>query len=215
VIAELRPGIHHWTARHPEWHPADAFGAEVGCYALTTPGGPLLLVDPLVPDDAPGLLDDLAAQADTVAIFITIGYHVRSTAALRERYDATAYGPAPARRRDPAIEPLDGSLPAGVTALSVGRPRRSEAPLHFPSHDAIAFGDALITTPEGELRMWAQDPDTPERHAFYATRFAPTLEPLVALQPRHILTTHGEPQLDKGSSALQECAANPPWFHHS
>jgi hypothetical protein len=215
MITELRPGLHHWTARHPDWHPADAFGAEVASYALQTQDGELLLVDPLVPGDRPDLLDDLASAAATVAIFITIGYHVRSTAALRERYQATAYGPEPARRREPAIEPLDGPLPAGVQALSVGRPRRAEAPLHFPTHDAIAFGDALVTTPEGDLRMWAQDPDTPERHAFYATRFAPTLEPLIALRPHHILTTHGRPQLDKGASTLQKCAANPPWFHHS
>jgi glyoxylase-like metal-dependent hydrolase (beta-lactamase superfamily II) len=216
TMEELRPGIHRWTARHPDWHPADAFGAEVASYALSgDETGTLLLVDPLLPDDAPDLLDDLARDARSVAIFITIGYHVRSTAALAERYGATAYGPEPARRRLPAIRPLDGPLPAGVTAHAIGRPGRSERPLHFPSHEAIAFGDAVVTTPDGALRMWCQDPVTAQRTRFYAERFAPTLQPLIDLGPLHILTTHGCPQMDEGGDALATCAAKPPWFHHS
>lgn len=217
MIETLRPGIHRWTARHPDWHPADAFGSEVASYALTGDETcALLLVDPLLPDDAPDLIDDLARDArGGVAIFITIGYHVRSTAALVERYDATAYGPDPTRRRNPDVRPLDGPLPAGVTAHTIGRPRRSERPLHFPSHRAIAFGDAVVTTPEGDLRMWCQDAVTPERERFYADRFAPTLQPLIDREPLHILTTHGCPQMDDGANVLAECAANPPWFHHS
>jgi hypothetical protein len=51
-------GIWHWTARHPEWHPA-GFGDEVACIALKT-DAELLLIDPLLPaDSAPihGLVD--------------------------------------------------------------------------------------------------------------------------------------------------------------
>jgi glyoxylase-like metal-dependent hydrolase (beta-lactamase superfamily II) len=218
MIAELRPGLHHWTARHPEWHAADGFAAEVACYALAAPGeggdNTLLLVDPLVPDDAPGLLDELAAQARDVAILITIGYHVRSAAALSERYDATAYGPDSARRRLPAVRPL-AEAPAGVEAFAIGRPRRTETPLWLPSHRAVAVGDAVVTTPTGELRMWCQEPVTPQRAAFYAQRFAPTLQPLIDRRPLHVLTTHGEPQLDDASNVLAECAAKPPWYHRS
>ena len=215
---ELVPGLHRWTARHPDWHPADAFGAEVASFALQTPDGDLLLVDPLLPPDQDDLLDALAAGAtgDTY-IFITIGYHARSAEPLAERYGATIHGPETVRTRlakDDDFRPLDGDGPAGTKTYTIGRPRRSERPILFPSHDAIAFGDALVTTPEGELRMWCQDDLTEDRLAFYRDRFAPTLAPLVDAHPRHILTTHGAPVLNEGTAALEKAINNTPWRQH-
>ncbi|WCB96062.1 hypothetical protein DSM104299_04816 [Baekduia alba] len=218
---ELRPGLHRWTARHPDWHPNSAFGAEVASFALQTDDRGLLLLDPLVPDDAPDLLDALATEADTIDILITIGYHARSAEALSERYDrAPIRGPENVRRRltDPSgfrALTADAPGPAGATALAIGRPRRSESPIWFPTHQALAFGDALVTTPDGALRMWCQEPVTDQRAAFYRERFAPTLEPLVGLRPRHVLTTHGAPILDDGAAALAKAAADAPWYHRS
>jgi hypothetical protein len=220
---ELRPGLHRWTARHPAWHPADAFGAEVASFALETDDGDLVLVDPLLPDAAPDLLDGLAGKATNIRILITIGYHVRSAQALSERYDgAPIHGPKTVASRltdttnftvlDPD-DPPPG--PAGVRAFAIGRPRRSETPIHLPSHDAIAFGDALVTTPDGELRMWCQEAVTDARATFYRDRFAPTLKPLAALEPRVILTTHGAPILSDATAALTRAIHAPPWFHHS
>src|SRR3954469_22349743 len=97
---ELLPGLHRWTARHPGWHPAGAFGAEVASFALQTPDGALLLVDPLLPPGADDLLDPLAERTTGKAyIFITIGYHVRSAQALSDRYGATIHGPETVRAR--------------------------------------------------------------------------------------------------------------------
>ncbi|HEY6758107.1 MAG TPA: hypothetical protein VI318_01410 [Baekduia sp.] len=219
-MEELRPGLHRWTTRHPSWHPADAFGAEVACFALQTGDGALLLVDPLLPPDAADLLDELAAAAPSKTyIFITIGYHVRSAAALSERYGATIHGPETVRGRLDddarfAVLTPDGN-PAGVKAYTIGRPRRSERPLLFPSHQALAFGDALVTTPDGDLRMWCHDEITPERRAFYRERFAPTLRPLVDAEPQAILSTHGAPILDGAAAALRAAAAGEPWYHAS
>lgn len=220
---ELAFGLHRWATRHPEWHPdrdGDAFGAEVGSYAVTA-GDELLLIDPLVAeDDAATLeaLDTLSAAAVDTSIFITIGYHVRSAEALAARYDATVHGPPQAGRRlDGApfavLEPGAAPGPAGVTAHAIGRPRRGETPLWLPSHRALAFGDALVTTPEGELRMWCQERDEPERRAFYRERFAPTLGPLADLEPAHVLVTHGEPVVGDGARALRAALAADPWFH--
>lgn len=228
ALREVAPGIHHWTVRHPEWHPSegDGFGARVGCYALTTAEGDLLLVDPLVPDaddggddDGPlAALDALAGPARGTTIFITIGYHVRSAALLAERYDATVHGPPQAGERLKGgrfalLAPEDGHGPHGVTAHAIGRPRRGEIPLFFPTHSALAFGDAVVRTPDSELRMWCQDHDDAKRRAFYRERFAPTLAPLAGLAVDHVLVTHGVPVIGDGADALRAAIAAEPWFH--
>ena len=215
----LAPGLWHWTARHPEWHPGE-FGAEVGSYALEADGD-LLLIDPLLPADGErpvlDLLDGLAGDR-AVNVLITIGYHVRSAEALCERYDGRVYGPhtCASRLRDPALLTEltpDAPGPAGVTAFPIGRPRRSERPLWLPSHAALAFGDAIVTTPEGDLRVWVQDPIDDKRLRWYRDRFAPTLGPLLELPTERVLVTHGEPVLEDGARALRECVAAGPWYH--
>lgn len=218
-LRELAAGLHHWTARHPEWRPtADGFGAEVGSYVVVADDD-LLLIDPLVLDNATtAALDALAAASSNTYILITIGYHVRSAATLAARYGATVHGPPQAGRRLRGarfehLEPGGAPGPAGVVAHAIGRPRRGETPLWLPSHRALAFGDALVTTPEGELRMWSNDRDEPSRRTFYRERFAPTLQPLVDLEPDHVLVTHGAPIVGDGAKALRAAAAAPVWFH--
>jgi hypothetical protein len=220
---EIAPGLRRWTARHPDWHPG-AFGAEVASFALTA-GDELLLLDPLLPDDDRGVavqeaLDELAADARTVHVLITIPYHVRSSEPLSERYDARIWGPPKTTNKlDEAgrftpIGPDAEAGPAGVQAFAIGRPPRTERPLWIPSHQAIAFGDALVTTPDGDLRLWAQEPVDDRRTAFYRDRFVPTLAPLRDLPAQRILTTHGAPVLTDGAAALATALDTAPWYHH-
>jgi hypothetical protein len=84
-------------------------------------------------------------------------------------------------------------------------------PIHLPSHRALAFGDALVTTPGGELRMWSTSRD---RTRWYRDTFVPTLAPLRELKLERILVTHGEPVLRDGSAALRAALDAPPWYHH-
>lgn len=221
--AEIAPGLLYWTARHPEWHPG-AFGAAVGSYAALA-GAELLLIDPLLPaDDPEPVLQALEARLrERVAILITIGYHVRSAAALLERWHrelpVTIHGPPQAERRlrsraRAAFRDLapDGGGPAGARAFRIGRPVRGERPLWLPSHAALAFGDAVVTNPAGELRMWIPEPLTEDRAAFYRDRFAPTLRPLLELPVERVLTTHGAPILEGAAAALREAVESPPWY---
>ena len=216
----IASGLWYWTARHPEWHPGE-FGAEVGSYAAEA-GEDLLLIDPLLPAVDPEpvleLLDRLAANRSVHAL-ITIGYHVRSAEELCKRYGGRVYGPSTCESRlgDTALLTElvpDAPGPAGVTAFPIGRPRRSERPLWLPSHRALAFGDALVATPEGELRVWVQDPVDDKRLRWYRERFAPTLDPLLELPVERVLVTHGEPVLEDGAQALREAVAAEPWYHH-
>jgi glyoxylase-like metal-dependent hydrolase (beta-lactamase superfamily II) len=204
-VEKLADGLWRWTARHAEWHPGE-WGAEVASFALDA-GDVLLLVDPLVPDE--DLLDPLVSGP--VAILITIPYHTRSAEPLSERYGAKIYGhPAVAKRlRKARLEPIDGELPGGARAFKI--PRRYERPIHLPSHKALAFGDALVTTPQGDLRMWTTDRD---RAGWYRDIFVPSLSPLLELELERVLVTHGQPVLHSGSAALDGALRAPPWYHH-
>ena len=221
-VDEIAPGLRRWTARHPDWHPS-GFGAEVASFALTA-GDELLLLDPLLPDDdrrdtVQEALDGLVGDVRAVHVLITIPYHVRSAEALAERYDAAIWGPpktinklGDAGRFTP-LGPDAEPGPAGVQGFTIGRPRRTERPLWLPSHQAIAFGDALVTTPGGHLRLWAQEPVDDRRIAFYRDRFVPTLAPLRDLPATRILTTHGAPVLTDGAAALATALDTAPWYH--
>lgn len=174
--------------------------------------GVLLLIDPIA---AP---DPLPAAGD-VAILITIPYHVRDAEELAERHDAQIYGHRACRkrlrsgRRFEEIGPGD-ELPGGATAHAIGKPRRSEMPIHLPSHSALVFGDAVVEW-DGGLRVWSHDPVDDGVTRFYRERFNPTLKPLLDLDVERVLVTHGEPILKDGRAELQRALRRKPWYHRS
>jgi hypothetical protein len=213
-MQELASGLWRWTARHAEWHPGE-WGAEVASFAVDAGDGAVLLIDPLLPEDDTDVLERLDALSPA-AILVTIPYHARSSEPLAERYGIPIHGhPAVGKRlRDRShLQPLD-DLPAGARAYPMGKPRRHETPIHLPSHRALAFGDAIVTTPEGDLRLWHTDRVDDARARWYQERFVPTLEPLRELDLERILVTHGEPVLNGGSAALEDALTSRPWYRH-
>ena len=56
------------------------------------------------------------------------------------------------------LEHIDVGAPLGplARAFAIGKPRRYETPLYFPSRRALAFGDAVVGMPDGSLRIWVQ-----------------------------------------------------------
>jgi hypothetical protein len=220
-MEKLTEGLWRWTARHPEWHPGE-FGAEVACFAARA-GDTTLLIDPLLPPDPQPVLETIeGALDDRLAILITIPYHVRSSEELWQRYhkdaETTIHGhPAAAKRLKDrsafrAIEP-GVPLPGGVTAHTIGKPRRYEMPLHLPSHGALVFGDAVAET-DGRLVVWATDKVDAKVERFNRERFNPTLEPLLELDFDAVLVTHGQPVLEGGRNALRAALKARPWYHH-
>ena len=133
-----------------------------------------------------------ANLGERLAILVTIPYHVRSSEELWRRYgkdaETTIHGHRAAAKRLKnraafrEIEP-GAPLPGGVTAHTIGKPRRHEMPLHVPSHDALVFGDA-VAEHDGRLRVWAADKVDAKVERFYRERFNPTLEPLLELRLR-------------------------------
>jgi hypothetical protein len=217
---QLTEGLWRWTARHPEWHPGE-FGAEVASYAAQA-GDTTLLIDPLLPPDPSSVLKTIDdAVGGRVAILITVPYHVRSSEELWRRYkndaETTIHGHRAAAKRlknTPAFREIEPGipLPGGVTAHTIGKPRRHETPLHVPSHDALVFGDAVAET-DGRLVVWASDKVDTKVERFYLERFNPTLEPLLELPFNAVLPTHGQPILTKGKEALKEALRAKPWYH--
>ena len=221
-MQKLTEGLWRWTARHPEWHPGE-FGAEVSSFAAQADDGTLLLIDPLLPPDPSSVLAVLDQRATgRVGILITIPYHVRSAEELWKRYrneaETTIHGHRAAAKRlvdKSAFREIDPgtTLPGGATAHTIGKPRRFEMPLHIPSHDALAFGDAVVEV-EGRLVMWATDKVDAKVARFYRDRFAPSTRPLLELAFDMVLVTHGQPVLEGGDRALREALNAEPWYHH-
>jgi hypothetical protein len=217
---KLTEGLWRWTARHPEWHPGE-FGAEVASYAARA-GDTTLVIDPLLPQDPSSVLAVIDENlGKRLAVLITVPYHVRSAEELWKRYkqdaETSIHGhPACAKRLtnrsgfqeiDPAVP-----LPGGVTAHTIGKPRRHETPLHLPSHNALVFGDAVAES-GGRLVVWASERVDAKVERFYRERFNPTLEPLLELDFDTVLATHGQPLMSGGKRALRKALDSKPWYH--
>lgn len=215
-VREIAPGIWCWQRRPRGLRPGE-FGARTS-YALTA-GGETLLVDPLVTgedDPALGVLDGLARGR--VRILISKPYHTRSAEPLWRRYrraQARIYGhPEVATRLGDVsgFQAVTGGDVGGVARFHpIGNPPRSEQPIEVPAHRALVFGDAVVETGRGELRVWEDPLDSERRRRWWRERYLPTLEPLAALEPEHVLVTHGQPVLGEGAAALRRALGRDPW----
>jgi hypothetical protein len=105
---ELRTGLWHWQAPHPEWTSDARWPREVSSYAIDD-GERLLLIDPLaVPDELLALTSDREAL-----IVLTAPWHERDTRALVARLGATVLAAPP----DTAQDLIDKY---GITAEQAG-----------------------------------------------------------------------------------------------
>jgi hypothetical protein len=218
---EIAPGIHRWSTRHPEWRPANDWAKDVASFAVET-NAVLSLVDPLLPPagsaDRERVLEDLdglVGRARQLEILITIPYHARSTLELLERYGRTVevWGHSAVKRRLGRSVRLQAIKPgrqvgAVAEAQRIGSPVRQEAPLYFPDHRALAFGDAVIGV-EGKLRVWQAVSRKQER--WYRERFIPSLRPLLDLDVERVLVTHGPSIIRGGRPKLADALEAGPW----
>ena len=94
-MRELRPGLWHWDAPHPEWTEGEPWPQTVSSYAIDD-GERLLLFDPLA---VPSEIEGRAADRRPV-IVLTAPWHERDTQSLLERLEAPVYAPAPDTAED-------------------------------------------------------------------------------------------------------------------
>jgi glyoxylase-like metal-dependent hydrolase (beta-lactamase superfamily II) len=209
-VRELRPGLWHWEAPHPEWRPTEPWSENVSSYAIDD-GERLLLFDPLA---VPSELGDLAADRET-AIVLTAPWHERDAESLVERLEVPVYTPLPDSAQDlmdmygiTAEQAGDGSpdlvwllrekkgearpyspgerLPFGADAFQGHK--RNDTVLWVESQRAVISGDTLVDFGQGlEINeRWLRPGVTREE-------IAEGLRPLLELPVEHVLATHGGP----------------------
>jgi hypothetical protein len=196
TIAELRPGLYRWTARHPAWKagaepdsPAD-WPAEVGCVACAA-AGRLVVIDPQLPEDEEPFwveMDRLvAAHGPGVTVLKTMRFHTRSRERLVERYGAERPKIAEARL-------------AGVEPWPV--PDADETMVWLPEHRALVAGDRVIGAAGGGVRLCPQSWLGYLPNALTVADLRQRLRPLLELPIELVLVSHGEPVLAGGREAL-------------
>jgi hypothetical protein len=196
---ELRPGVRAWTAYHEEWE------EEVRGFAIET-SGRLILIDPLLVGDQWDELEAMRGDS-SIDVLMTIHFHARSAAEIRERHPDTtvwAYGPdrEEAEKRTPVDRTFEAgeNLPGGLVAI-VGPPRQ-EVVFWDAAHAALLAGDVLLGDGEegSDLHMAPEDWMGGEgSHATLSQALAPVLDLPVEL----VLTAHGEMVLDDAPAALR------------
>ena len=195
-MRELRPGLWHWEARHPEWSAEDDaagrdWGPEVSSYAIDD-GSRVLLIDPTAP---PSPVDELTSRRET-AIVLTCPWHARDARSLAERLGASIHVPPP---DEGDSNPIPGKvfragdrLLVGVEAFPGMEP--NDLVLWIETHRAIAVGDTLLDRGRGlEFpRDWASRGAIAER-GVPPDRILDSLRPLLELPVELVLPTHGAP----------------------
>ena len=94
-MRELRAGLWHWQAPHPDWSPEEWWPEVVSSYGIDD-GARLLLVDPLA---VPGELLDLAAEREPIVV-LTAPWHERDTRDLVARFGGPVFTPPPDTAED-------------------------------------------------------------------------------------------------------------------
>jgi glyoxylase-like metal-dependent hydrolase (beta-lactamase superfamily II) len=185
-MQELRTGVWHWEAPHPEWKPPEEWDHEaVSSYAIDD-GERLLLFDPLA---VPSAIEERAAGRET-AIVLTSPWHQRDALGLAERLGAPIYVPPPDRDPDPIgghVFSAGERLPVGVEAFP-GREDPHDVVLYVESRRAVVAGDTLVDRGNGLeiLDDWLPEGATREQ-------VADGLRPLLERPVEVVLATHGGP----------------------
>jgi glyoxylase-like metal-dependent hydrolase (beta-lactamase superfamily II) len=218
-VRELREGLWHWQAPHPEWSPGRRWRREVSSYALDD-GERLLLFDPLA---VPRELRAAAADREPVVV-LTAPWHERDARTLVEQLGATLVAPAPDSAQDlmdkfgiTAEQAGDGSpdlrwvrgggadvrwyaagdrLPAGIAARAGREP--NDLVLWVPSVGALVAGDTLADFGDGLAVTWREGGPVAREH------LVERLRPLLDLPVEIVCAAHGAPA---GRAALERALA--------
>ncbi len=207
-MRELRPGLWHWQAPHPEWTPQQRWPQLVSSCAIDD-GERLLLFDPIA---VPEALLARGREREPV-IVLTAPWHERDARALVEELGAAVFAPPPDTAQDlmdkyaitaeqagdgsPDLAWLRGSgdvvhwygpgdrLAIGIDAYE-GR-ERNDLVLWIDRVGAVVAGDSLADFGTGfKLNEWLRGKVT-------RAQVIGQLRPLLARPVEFVLPAHGAP----------------------
>jgi hypothetical protein len=209
-VRELRPGLWHWEAPHPDWQPGEPWSEAVSSYAIDD-GERLVLFDPLgVPSD----IEERAAGREPVVV-LTAPWHERDAQSLVERLGAEVFAPPPDTAEDlmqkygvTAEQAGSGSpdlawLLAGDTyrkhvfsagdRLEIGAEvfegrEHNDVVLWIEEHRAVKAGDSLVDFGRG-----LEIPEEWLRHGVTREQVADQLRPLLERPVELALPAPGGP----------------------
>jgi hypothetical protein len=194
-MEEIRPGLHHWTARHPRIH------QQVSSYFVEPSR---TLIDPMLP---PGGGLERFRGREPELILLTNRHHSRDSGAFTESLGC------PVRCHAAGLPEFEGGaevegfsfgdrLADGIVALEVGAICPEETALHIGVADgALAFADGLIRV-GGKLgfvpdSLLGDDPGAVKRGLRDA------FSRLLDHDFDCLLFAHGEPLVTGGKEALR------------
>jgi len=211
-MRELRPGLWHWQAPHPEWTADHSWPQVVSSYALDN-GARLVLFDPL---DVPEEILDVAVDRELVVV-LTAPWHERDAQSLVERFRAPVFTPPPdtaddllrkygiAREQIPEgwhspdldwllvegggeahLYGAGDRLPIGLEAFS-GR-SHNDLVLWIERVGAVVAGDSLVDFGRG-----FEVPREVLHHGVTREQVVEDLLPLLQLPVEVVLPAHGAP----------------------
>ena len=204
AVGEVVDGLWRFEALHPEWTEdeggEDGYEQSVAWWAVAVRRG-IVLIDPLVKDwDA---LDRLLTERGGCAgIVRTCHWHQRSVDEVASRYHVGVWA-----QRHPdgdAPYPVDHVVRDGDELFGELRAfdveRVDEIALWLPRQAALVFGDAMIRTRAGELRVC---PESWTQPVGGRARLLALLSGLATLPVEHVLVSHGPLRLGDGLGSLR------------
>jgi hypothetical protein len=195
-VQQLADGLWRWTASHPNaanWPDrGPAVPREVGCVYYEAPDA-VVLFDPLLPGGEEeaflAYLDrDVERLGLPVSILLTAAWHDRSSAILRERYQADERAPE-------SVEPYPVE----------GAPEEQLAYFIRP-HSALVVAEILVGDGRGGLAL-APSPALADRAALDRS-----LREIAELPVELVLVSHGEPVLRDGRRAIESALREGPFL---
>jgi hypothetical protein len=199
-IAEILPGVLHWSAVHP------GIGQRVHSYYVEDAAA---AIDPMVPE---GVVERLRERRPPERIVLTNRHHYRESGRLVDEFGCPVLCPEPGLHefeRGPEVEgyAYGDEIAPGITAHEVGSICPDDAALHVEAGPGlVSFADALIRS-GGELAFvpdfLMDDPQRTKRGIVDSVRR------LLSLEFDALAFAHGEPLPSGGRRALDEFVSAP------